>query len=216
MIRALFDNCVHTVSSTAEVSEDVLYSEEASLIGRAVPKRRREFATGRQLAREALAHLGVEGFPLLRGDDRAPVWPDGIVGSITHCKGFCGVAVARTQQVTSLGVDVEIAEPLDPELLPIVCTARELARLDRGSELQPGLVAKIIFSAKESVFKCVYTLTGTFLDFQDCEIIVHFEQGTFSIRFNRGDLRRFERAGKLDARFTYDGLHTATGLTLIE
>ncbi len=215
MIHALFDNRVHTVSSTAEVSEDVLYSEEASLIGQAAPKRRREFATGRLLARKALAQLGVEGFPLLRGEDRSPIWPDGVVGSITHCKGYCGVAVARTKAVASLGVDVEVLEPLDPELLRVVCTDGEIARLNRGSGLQPGILAKIIFSAKESVFKCVHTITRTFLDFPDCEIILHLEQSTFSVKFNHSDLRRHQQAWKLDGRFICDGSFAATGLTLI-
>jgi hypothetical protein len=81
--------------------------EEEELIGRAVEKRRREFGTARACARRALADLGRVPAPIVRGEKGAPVWLDGVVGSITHCAGYRGAAVAEARDVRALGIDAE-------------------------------------------------------------------------------------------------------------
>ena len=108
MIEALFPDGVVTVESTDAFSEDALRPEERAGLGRAVEKRRREFAAGRACARRALARLEIADAVLPIGPDRLPAWPAGIVGSITHCAGYCGVAVARRGSILCLGLDAEV------------------------------------------------------------------------------------------------------------
>ncbi|MHC5110915.1 MAG: 4'-phosphopantetheinyl transferase family protein [Planctomycetota bacterium] len=213
MIQDLFDKNVITATSTAGYAEHVLYPEEAALVREAVPKRRAEFAAGRCLAREALSQLGVVDFPILRGPGREPIWPDGITGSITHCVGFCGVAVARMDRTMAIGLDVESSAPLDQELVPMICIAKEQANMHRTSEMAPGLTAKLIFSAKESVYKCVYMSTGISLDFHDCEIELSHKTRTFSPIFDAAGESELSLTGQFSGRWTLDQSLLATGLT---
>jgi 4'-phosphopantetheinyl transferase EntD len=85
-----------------------LFPSEAALLVTAVEKRRQEFATVRHCARLALAELGVAPAPILPGIRGAPIWPDGIVGSMTHCTGYRAAAVGRTTQVGGIGIDAEV------------------------------------------------------------------------------------------------------------
>lgn len=127
-------------------------------------KRLREFSAGRSCARKALARLGHAAVALSVGPGRAPVWPAGIIGSISHTAEIAMAVVAQQAQLRSLGIDVENACPLEPGLLELVCRDDERAAL-AVSRLEPGLGAKLVFSAKESVYKCLWPLTGVFLEF---------------------------------------------------
>ncbi len=60
------------------------------------------------------------------GSYREPLWPRGIVGSLTHCEGYCAVVAAREERVAGLGVDAELGGELDPDLIPLVCTSAEI------------------------------------------------------------------------------------------
>jgi 4'-phosphopantetheinyl transferase EntD len=159
-------------------SRGLLPAEVAAVAG-AVPSRQAEFLTGRALARTALARLGVHGYPLLPGDDRAPRWPAGIVGSITHTRDTCAVAVARSQSVRALGIDAEPREPLEESVWPTVCTDAERRALALIPSSERGLRARLLFSAKEAVFKCVYPATGHFLEFTDAELTFDVSAQTF-------------------------------------
>jgi 4'-phosphopantetheinyl transferase EntD len=186
--------------------------EEAACIRGAGAKRRREFTAGRLCAREALASLGIHGFPLVVGESRVPVWPPGVVGSISHCKGFCGVAVARQGVVGGLGLDVERAEPLEPELLVRICTPRERERLaTRGGAPDAG---KLTFCAKESFYKCYFPLTRTFLGFQDVE--VEFEPGLrgFRARLVRADAPSVCGVRELEGRLAWSDALVFAGVSL--
>ena len=108
--------------------------------------------------------LGHEPVALPVGPGRAPVWPAGIIGSISHTDDIAIAAVARQSELRSLGIDLESADPLEPGLLELVCREDERAAL-AVSGLEPELGAKLIFSAKESVYKCLWPLTGIFLEF---------------------------------------------------
>src|SRR5512134_460449 len=99
-----------------------LLAEEEPLVARAVDKRRREFAKGRACARAALARLGCVAGPLLTGSEREPLWPDGVVGSVTHTDSYCAVAVVRSAACAGLGIDAELAEPLDPPIADRIST----------------------------------------------------------------------------------------------
>src|SRR5262245_58943824 len=83
--------------------------DEEPLIARSVLKRRNEFVTVRHCARVALGELygerDVPPVPILKGDKGEPCWPDGVVGSLTHCTGYRGAVVGRVGQVRSVGID---------------------------------------------------------------------------------------------------------------
>jgi 4'-phosphopantetheinyl transferase EntD len=156
--------------------------EEAELVANAVAKRKNEFARGRALARDALSRLGIHGFALLPGPERAPIWPSGVVGSVTHTQGMCAVAVAEAARYPGLGIDVERALPLPPQLVERVCRPDETSRLATLGELEPLTAARLVFSAKEAAYKCQFGITRSYLGFH--ELGVDFEPGgTFAVRW---------------------------------
>lgn len=168
---------------TLASSMSVLYGPEARVMVDASPDRVREFATGRVLARAAMSHLGYPGRPLLPGPDRAPLWPDGLVGSITHCQGLYAAAVARASAVASLGIDAEPHAPLPPATVAYVVLPGEG---DRHRQLPTKFAwDRILFSAKESVFKAAHPVDGQWRDFTDVEVSLKLD-GTFSASSLRG------------------------------
>lgn len=161
----------------AAADPDALSPEEQALIGRAVDKRRREFAAGRLLARTVLSEIRVPAGPLLPDADRVPCWPKGIIGSITHCNSLCAVAVAPADAYDGLGLDVEPALPLEPRLLPMITNAAERERLDElPSDLRP-LGGRLVFAIKEAVYKAIYPTARVFLDFHQVEILFEGNDG---------------------------------------
>ena len=150
-------------------------------------KRRREFAVGRDLARRAFAQLGIEGFALLSDGDRVPRWPEGVLGSISHCAGCCAVVVARSGHILSLGLDVERAERLEDELLARICTPREIERARALPPPEGTDWGKLVFSAKESAYKCYFPLARKLLGFQDMEIEFSADAASFNARLLRED-----------------------------
>jgi enterobactin synthetase component D / holo-[acyl-carrier protein] synthase len=158
-----------TFSVTGSIS-DVHLDWLEQCVPTAVPPRRREFALGRWCARRALCRLGIHDYPVQRGSANEPVWPPGIAGSISHCEGYCGAAVVRRKTVQGIGIDVELSEPLAQRLRRMVCRQSELEWIERSTPPPHSDWAKLMFSAKESVYKCVYPLLGTRLGFHDIEI----------------------------------------------
>jgi 4'-phosphopantetheinyl transferase EntD len=154
-----------------------LFPREAIAIAKAVQSRREQFTAGRILARRALAELGHPEVELPSAKDRVPEWPPGVVGTITHTHGWCAAAVARASDVAALGADVEAATPLDPGLWDRVCRPEERAFLQELPTDRAGLLAKAIFSAKESAYKALYPRVRTFLDFQGMSITIE-DRGT--------------------------------------
>jgi len=212
MIERLFPPGIETYSMDVEGDPDSLYPEEERCVRGAVATRRREFAQGRLCARRALARIGIRNFPLLIGTDRAPIWPEGVIGSLSHCGGYCAAAVARKGSILGLGLDVETAEPLDAELLALICTASEMTWLAESAGDAKGLMAKLIFSAKESVFKCAYPLTGFFLDFHDCEIRLDEALGAFTATLRNSSLPRSWNGREVGGRFERDSKYFYTGI----
>jgi 4'-phosphopantetheinyl transferase EntD len=212
VIASLFEAPVVTVRATEAMAGGQLHPDEAACIRRAVAKRRREFTAGRLCARDALAQLGIHDFPLLVGEGRVPLWPPGVVGSISHCKGYVGVAVARADAVVGLGFDVERAAPLEPELLARICTPRERERLPASPGVpDPG---KLTFCAKESFYKCYFPLTRTFLGFQDVE--VEFEPGLrgFRARLVRAQAPSVCGVRELEGRLAWNAAFVCSGVSL--
>ena len=159
----------------------LLKAEEEAVAG-AAQTRIEQFTAGRVCSRIALGRLGVATTtPILRGEDRAPIWPPGFVGTISHTDTWCAAAVARAEDVRSIGIDLEPATPLKESLWRRVCTPKERDWLHELAE--PGLTGKILFSAKESVYKCQYPLTTKFLGFHAVE--VELDDGAFRAVFQQ-------------------------------
>jgi len=165
-LPGLFDPPI--VALTAPVDEAAvaeLSPREAQAVARAADKRRREFATGRLLAREALARLGVRGFDLINDEDRAPVWPQGIAGTITHCDTRAVVAVGWRSEVGTFGADLEHRAGLARHLWDMTMLPEEVAFLDAQPEADRERWALILFSAKEALYKAQHPVTREFMGF---------------------------------------------------
>jgi 4'-phosphopantetheinyl transferase EntD len=146
------------------------FPEECALVENAVAVRQREFHAGRSAARAALTRLGIPVAPLLADVDRVPIWPQGVVGSLSHSRTLCVAIVARSSHCRSLGVDLEPDEPLESKLWRRILTPSERQRLDARQPETRGRLARLVFSAKECFYKCQYPLTRRFLGFQDVEV----------------------------------------------
>jgi 4'-phosphopantetheinyl transferase EntD len=171
----------------AEASADqpgaVLFPGEEAALARAVDTRRREFTMGRVCARAALAALGVTAGPIPVGEHGAPRWPPGIVGSITHCAGYRAAAVARASDIVTIGLDAEPDEALPDGVLTTVSLLGELARLRDLAAATPGTSwDRLLFSAKEAVYKAWFPLAGRWLGFKDADITLNPADGTFAVR----------------------------------
>lgn len=160
-----------------------LFPEEEAVIARAVDKRRREFTTARACARAALARLGIPPVPVLPGERGAPRWPAGLVGSITHCDGYRAVAVALGSDITTIGLDAEPHGPLPDGVLSAVSLPAERARLAGLAVSAPGLCwDRMLFCAKEAVYKAWFPLAGRWLGFEDAHVDFDPVGGTFTAR----------------------------------
>ena len=160
------------------IAANVLPAVERALVSRAVPKRQREFATGRVLARSLLHDLGVEVHAIGQSQDRTAIWPEGIVGSISHCDDLCVAAVGRKSDgIRSVGIDVESADPLPRELWEEVARDTEAAN-QVGNVVSHGIAMRRLFSAKEAFYKCVFPVIKQNLEFHDVEV-------NFSRRYER-------------------------------
>jgi len=142
--------------------------EEEPLIARSVAKRRNEFITVRYCARIALGQLGLPPVPILKGDKGEPCWPDGVVGSLTHCTGYRGAVVGRSVAVRSVGVDAEPHDVLPHGVLDAIslpAERREIKDLPRGLHWD-----RILFCAKEATYKAWFPVTKRWLGFEDAHI----------------------------------------------
>lgn len=177
MIDAILPDVVVSKESFGDDPEATLFAEETALVARAVDKRRREFTTGRHCARAALALLGFPAAPILTGERGAPVWPAGVAGSITHCAGYRAAAVSV--DVLSLGIDAEPAAPLPDGILQTISLPRERTMLTALGGDHPW--DRLLFSAKESVYKAWFPLARRPLDFADALVGIDLD-GWFTAR----------------------------------
>jgi 4'-phosphopantetheinyl transferase EntD len=171
------------VAATSGDLDEALFPEEEEAVGEAVEKRRREFVTGRACARAALARLGAESQAVAADPRGAPQWPPGIVGSITHCEGYRACAAARSADLLAIGVDAEPDEPLPDGLLGDVALAEEREMLRALAREEPGVSwDRLLFSAKETVYKAWYPLAGRWLGFEDAILTIDRSRRTYSAR----------------------------------
>ena len=161
------------------LSFDVLWPEEKIKTDGFAPERLQTFSAGRYCARKAMELMGCPAMPILVGDDRAPVWPAGISGSISHTQGLAGALVCSTSDHPSIGLDIERRAAVDRSLWDILFDEQELQFI--ASAAVPDDLATLFFSLKESYYKMQYPLTQRFLDFRD----VRIEYGPEGVQIKR-------------------------------
>jgi 4'-phosphopantetheinyl transferase EntD len=215
LLRSLLgpDIAVSEGAIIADATAD-LFPEEEAQVARAVAKRRIEFAAGRAHAREALAALGIAAVALPAAPDRTPLWPQGLVGSITHTESYCAAATARRSDgYAAIGIDLEPAEALPIDLWPTILTAAEDLWIRQQTNPEQGLLARAMFCAKESAYKCQFPISHEMLEFHEFEIEIDKERESFRATFQR-DTQPFRKGDVLEGRMRLsDGL-IATALTL--
>ncbi|MFG3286717.1 4'-phosphopantetheinyl transferase [Streptomyces sp. NPDC048111] len=202
MIEALFP---HPATATAEHFGDTpdgegLFPQERALVAGVGAGRRREFTTVRHCARAAMAALGAAAAPLLPDEWGAPRWPPGIVGSMTHCRGYRAAVVARATAVRALGLDAEPHRPLRDGVLDAVATPRERAALSALAALDPSVHwDRLLFCAKEATFKAwfpegIHTPGPRPTSFHHIEATLRRTTGTFHavVLPGRGEQMAFE------------------------
>ena len=194
-----------------------LFPEEAGHLGRAVQKRAQEFAAGRLCGRRLLYEFGFWNFPIVVGEHRQPIWPDVLVGSITHTAGFCAAVVAPKARVRAVGIDCEIADSVRPELWRGICTPHETAWLRSLPDAQQLRAATLIFSAKEAFYKCQFGATQERLGFQDA--IVEMPEwseprGVFRVRALRHIALDRIAAMPLEGRYLFHDEFVTTAMAL--
>ncbi|MEV8631707.1 4'-phosphopantetheinyl transferase superfamily protein [Streptosporangium sp. NPDC051023] len=177
MIEKILPSWVASAEAFDDPPEATLFPEEEAVIARAVDKRRREFTTARHCARQALGSLGLPPAPILPGERGAPGWPSGVTGAITHCAGYRAAAVSL--EALTIGIDAEPHEPLPDGVLPAVSLEQERAELGRlGGDVHWD---RLLFSAKESVYKAWFPLALRWLDFEEAHVTFD-PSGTFTAR----------------------------------
>jgi enterobactin synthetase component D / holo-[acyl-carrier protein] synthase len=183
MIGDILPPQVAVEEAFGDVPHVMLFPDEEAVIANAVEKRRSEFATARACARAALAKLGVPAVPIVPGLRGAPQWPPGVVGSITHCAGYRASAVARDLDVVTIGVDAEPHGELPPGVLEAVASRSEQVKLAALAAAMPDLCwDRMLFSAKESVYKAWFPLTRRWLGFEDASVTIDPVNQTFTAR----------------------------------
>lgn len=155
-----------------------------------VPRRLAEFSAGRQAARLAMVAAGLQPVAVPKAPDRAPVWPFGLAGSISHSDLACIAAVSTG--LAGLGLDLEPLRPLDPAVAALVTGEQDRVVADGD----PGL---LVFCAKEAAYKAQYPLTRRLFGPEKLAVTITGE--VFRARF-LGAVAPFERCAEIEGRIT--------------
>jgi 4'-phosphopantetheinyl transferase EntD len=183
VIEGILPERVVAVEARHDGTDVRLFPEEEAILGQAVEKRRREFTTARACARTALEGLGLPAAPILTGERGEPLWPSGVIGSLTHCDGYRACALARSSEMVTVGIDAEPNAALPDGLLTNIARPEELPSLRGLARDSPEVHwDRLLFSAKESVYKAWFPLAKRWLGFEEATIVIDREQRVFSTR----------------------------------
>lgn len=214
LARALFAPNVAVVTTDPRAPHYRVLPQEVPAMARAVIGRKRAFSAGRAAAHQAMTELGVAVAPVVMGSDRAPIWPVGLTGSISHSQTCCIAALARSSDVQSLGVDVEEDTGLAPDLFDVVCTPAERTWLAAQPEQSASRLAKLIFSAKETAYKCQYPISLELFGFDRLDTRFDLEAGSFTATFT-DNVAGFAKGHSLRGRFVMDRGLIVTAMSLL-
>jgi 4'-phosphopantetheinyl transferase EntD len=181
--RDLLPSTVAIATSDPRRGWSGLHPEEVPATANMAALRRLEYTAGRKAAHGAMDQLSIHDQPVVNGADRAPVWPEGIVGSISHTSDYCVAAAAYSNDIHTVGLDIEPKRALHPELIYQICNREERVWLAEQPVEQQGYLARLIFSAKECAYKCQYPLTKKLFGFKALNIDLDLEEGRFGATF---------------------------------
>jgi 4'-phosphopantetheinyl transferase EntD len=182
MIDEILPGNVVAVETRQDVFDIDLFPEEEAVVANAVDKRRREFTTARACARAALEKLDIPSTPIAVGERGEPLWPDGVIGSITHCADYRACAVARDIEVATIGIDAEPHDVLPDGVLGQIARPEELARMQDLRRQAPGLHwDRLLFCMKEAVYKAWFPMARRWLGFEDASVEVDRDGATFEV-----------------------------------
>jgi len=153
LLAAILDSGLFGAEAEDRGQPVFLPAPEAALVEKAAPKRRREFALGRSCARSALQKLGHGGAVIGRGTNGAPLWPEGVIGSITHTRDYAAAIVGEARRFSGIGVDAERVGGVTEDLWPRLFDDAERDHLMGLREAGRGHIATLLFSAKEACYK---------------------------------------------------------------
>lgn len=191
LVGAFPDNVAVAASVNCPADASLLEPEHKHTVSM-IERRVREFTHGRHNARLAMQALGLPPAAVAKNDDRSPVWPDAVRGTISHTGEIAAAVIAHPHQYQSLGLDIEDAEPLDAPAHRLILRPEE-----RDAD---GARAKLLFSIKEAIYKCLYPVIGAYIDFQ--EMAVDTDEAKQSFRaLPHTDLVPAELAARLEGRY---------------
>lgn len=187
-LKSLFPAYAKACFSAELIGTVALFSEELPGTEKMVDSRQQEYLHGRACARVALTMLGLPVVAIPRGPYHEPLWPKSVVGSISHAGTAAAAVTASSVHCDGIGIDVESADLLAQDLIPMIC------RLDENVE-NDSARAKLLFSIKEAVYKCIFPTVGRFVDFLEVKINLDSESGKFTAWTDtaRSDLLVLER-----------------------
>ena len=145
--------------------ESALLPAEAAAMASMAVDRRRASGAARQVARALMARLGYAQLSILKSASGAPIWPAGLCGSIAHDDRVAVAALGLRRDIAAVGIDVEPTVPLPADMLDLIATPDELRTI-----ADDPLGGKLLFAAKEAVYKAVHPLDGVFLEFHDIAV----------------------------------------------
>jgi len=159
-------------ANPADLDVSAVRGELPNRLVSAAERRQLEFLAGRQCARAALERLGIGWQPLGVGTEGAPTWPAGVVGSITHTRGFAAAAVAHARDLSGIGLDAEtIMSPLRADTVHRrLALTRETESAMTATGLEHPVALTLVFSAKEALYKCLFPHVRRVFDYLDVAI----------------------------------------------
>lgn len=222
VLASLFDDDLrYALDRTADNSADLSVAESVAVATMA-PRRIASYSTGRYLSRRLLQAAGFDGFDLLPGDEREPCWPAGVVGSISHTDSWCLAAISTAARYRNIGVDLEQLQPMDNatrelvltpqervevENLPALAATKQDVSSDSVYAMKSSAWPSILFSIKESLFKCSYPLDRQWIDFHQVSVSIDPAHWRYTARFKQPTSLATNDHSQLIGRFclSHDG-----------
>ena len=210
-LRALLPNSIKLATADIAMWSVRVFPEEELIVANAVEKRKKEFRGGRHSARDALKQLGFSSCSILQGSNREPLFPQLVSGSISHCDDFCVSACALSKDFESVGIDCEKVAIISPEMYSLLFTKNEILSIKQD----PLILPILIFSAKESLFKCFFPLQKEYFDFLDIEITFDQKVGRFSYRQAPQAKIKTPTYSSFEGFYVYDNIHALTACYVV-
>lgn len=214
-VEQLFDSSISSYYTATADRTNQLLPQERDLIINSVESRQQEFSSGRWCAHQAIRTLGLTDSAILMGPNREPIWPPGVVGSISHCPDWSIAVAASADKVSGLGVDVERLSSAENLPLTLLYTKSELKWLSSNPAEQQTTLKMLVFSAKESIYKAFFPHFGKYIDYLQVELRFNQEQHTFEFSFHLKALNQLLKKFDCVGRYRYFDNHVWTATTLL-